>query len=89
MKVTARYKFRPGDLARVGGKGRRLPACYPWLHRGRVVRVLAIAGRTKGGHIEYLIAGRRGRPDARLASYELRRVEERDRAVGGGRKRED
>ncbi len=87
MRVTARFKFHPGDLARVGGKSRHLPACYPWLKRGRLVRVLAIAGRTKGGHIEYLIAGRRGRPDARLASYELRRPEERDRAIGGGRRR--
>lgn len=79
-------KFRPGDPARVGGKGRRMPACYPWLKRGRLVVVNSIVGRTKGGHIEYLIAGRRGRPDARLASYELRRPEERDRASGGGRK---
>jgi hypothetical protein len=80
-------KFRPGDIARVGGLSQRpTPACYRWLKRGRLVVVKGIVGRTKGGHIEYLIAGRRGRPDARLASYELRRPNERDRATGAGRR---
>ena len=51
-------KFRPGDTARIGGKGRPLPACYPWLCRGRKVKIAGGFGRTKGGHIEYLIRGR-------------------------------
>ena len=84
-------KFNPGDRARVGGLSQRpTPACYPWLKRGRLVVVKGIVRRCEhGGHIEYLIAGRRGRPDARLASYELRRPSERDRAVGGGRRHEN
>jgi hypothetical protein len=79
-------KFRPGDTARIGGKGRPLPACYPWLCRGRKVKIAGGFGRTKGGHIEYLIRGRRGRPDLILASYDMRRPDERDRAPGAGRK---
>jgi phage N-6-adenine-methyltransferase len=50
------------------------------------VKIAGSFGRTKGGHIEYLIRGRRGRPDLILASYDLRRLEERDRAPGAGRK---
>ena len=81
-------KFQPGDHARVGGLSQRpTPACYPWLKRGRLVVVKGIVQRCRhGGHIEYVIAGRRGRPDARLMGYELRRPNERDRAAGAGRK---
>lgn len=80
-----RAKFQPGDLARVGGKHRPLPACYPWLRRGRLVKILAIAGRTPSGqHIEYYITGRRGQPRVRLASYDLRRPGERFRKYGAG-----
>ena len=72
-------KFAINDLARVGGPDGRMPSRYPWLRKGRVVRVKAIlpnqpyAGRR---HSLYLISGRRGREDAWLASYELRHVEE-------------
>ena len=82
-----RQKFQPGDYARIGGSSNRpLPACYPWLCRGRIVKVKAVAGRMPSGHLIYKLNGRRGRPHALLASYELRRPEERDRAAGAGRK---
>jgi len=82
--VTA--KFQPGDLARVGGKGRPLPACYWWLKRGQIVRIQRVVGRIADGHLEYQLASRRGRPACVLASYDLRKLEERDRAKGAGRK---
>lgn len=82
----SQQKFQVGDLARVGGKGRKLPTMYDWLKRGQLVRIQAIVGRIADGHLEYQLASRRGRPGCVLASYDLRRVEDRDRAVGGGRR---
>lgn len=79
-------KFKPGDYARIGGFGRPLPACYPWLKRGQLAKVVRVAGRIAGGHLEYEFAARRGQPAPRLASYDLRRPEQRERAVGAGRR---
>ena len=80
-------KFRIGDLARLGGiNARPLPADYWWARRGRIVRIAATyqnAGYFGRGHVEYLIRGRRGRPDLLLPSYHLRRIEDRDRARPG------
>ena len=81
-------KFSIGDRARIGGRSRRhLPAAYPWLKRGQIMTVAGIKGRTAGGHVLYQFAGRRCQPAVWLASFELRRVDDRERAVGGGRKR--
>lgn len=53
-------KFRPGDLARIGGSSNRpLPAAYRWLKRGQVLKVKAIAGRMSGGHVLYRFFSRR------------------------------
>lgn len=80
-------KFRVGDYARVGGPGHRpLVAAYPWLKRGQVLRVRAIKGKING-HIEYQFNSRRGMPGVFLAAYDLRRVEDRERAPGAGPKR--
>lgn len=80
-------KFKVGDYARVGGRSHRhLVAAYPWLKRGQLLKVIGVAGRTKGGHIEYSFASRRGQPGPRLASYDLRHVYDRERAPGGGRR---
>jgi hypothetical protein len=77
-------KFRPGDPARIGGKHRPW-LLYPWLRRGRVVKVKAVVGSTNGGHLLYLIAGRRGVGDYPMPGYDMRLPEERQRAAGGGR----
>jgi len=78
-------KFKPGDSARIGGKHRPW-LLYPWLRRGRVVRIKDIARcGSHGVHIVYLIAGRHGAGDYQMPSYELRLPEERQRAAGGGR----
>jgi hypothetical protein len=78
-------KFQPGDLARIGGKHRRRPSYYPWLRMGRLVKIVGVAGRTRGGHLEYRIhstcAG-----DYEMPSYDLRHPSERLRAPGAGRK---
>ena len=77
-------KFKPGDSARIGGKHRPW-LLYPWLRRGRVVKVKAVVGSTNGGHLLYLIAGRRGVGDYPMPVYDMRLLDERDRAAGGGR----
>jgi len=51
-----------------------------------VVKVKAVVGSTNGGHLLYLIAGRRGAGDYPMPSYDIRLPEERQRAAGGGRK---
>ena len=78
-------KFKEGDLARIGGKHRPW-LLYLWLRRGRVVKVKAVVGSTNGGHLLYLIAGRRGAGDYPMSSYDMRLPDERQRAVGGGRR---
>jgi len=78
-------KFKPGDSARIGGKHRPW-LLYPWLRRGRVVKVKAVVGKmTNSGHLLYLIAGRRGAGDYPMPGYDMRLLNERDRAAGGGR----
>lgn len=85
-------KFHVGDLARIGGRGRPLPACYPWLKRGRVVQISTVLYKENGNylkgqhHLMYTFASRRSRPEVKLASFDLRRVTERDRAPGSGRR---
>ena len=79
-------KFRPGDLARIGGLHRRRPTYYPWLREGRLVKIQAIVGRTPAGHLIYRIAGSHSRGDCDIPSYDLRHPNERLRAPGGGRK---
>lgn len=83
-------KFRVGDLARAGGIGRPMPACYPWLKRGQLLRVQGVVrGYYLGDHhLMYQFASRRGQRGVLMASFDLRRVEERDRAPGAGRRRE-
>ena len=51
-----------------------------------MVKVKAVVGSTNGGHLLYLIAGRRGAGDYPMPSYDIRLPEERQRAAGGGRK---
>jgi len=75
----ARAKFQVGDLARVGGIHRPLPQGYFWLRRGRIVRIKDVI--TGGHHRVYIVAGRRLMPDVRLYSFELRRLEDRDRRL--------
>ena len=96
-------KFKVGDIARVGGKGRPMPACYPWLKRGQLMRVIKVCRtisdrnylldlrRNRSGvhHLMYEFSSRRGQPKVLLASFDLRRPEERDRAPGAGRKVKD
>jgi hypothetical protein len=50
-----------------------------------VVKVKAVVGSTNGGHLLYLIAGRRGAGDYPMPVYDMRLLDERDRAAGGGR----
>jgi hypothetical protein len=50
-----------------------------------VVKVKAVVGSTNGGHLLYLIAGRRGVGDYPMPVYDMRLLNERDRAAGGGR----
>ena len=77
-------KFSPGDLARIGGKHRPTPKYYPWLRTGRLVRIQGVAGKTRGGHLEYQIKSTWAGPYS-VPSYDLRRVDERLRAPGAGR----
>ena len=88
--VSSRPKFQPGDKARLGGSNSRpLPTDYPWLRRGRVVTIAEVhnhADYLGRRHLQYLIRGHRGRQDALLPSYYLRRVNERDRAKRKGAK---
>ena len=78
-------KFQPGDLARIGGLHRPVPAYVRWhTRRGRIVKIQAIADRTPAGHLVYKIAGRKCKGDLFLASYDLRRPNERLRAPGAG-----
>lgn len=88
-------KFQVGDLARVGGTGRPLPACYPWLYRGRVCKIVEVVRtRSEGNYLKgrhhtmYRLASRHGQPQVLLASFDLRRPEERDRAPGAGRRKQ-
>ena len=74
-------KFKVGDLVRIGGTSGRLTP-YTWIKRGRIVKVKAVIRADWLGrrHLGYIIQGRRGRQDVVLASYELRRLEERSPA---------
>jgi hypothetical protein len=78
-------KFQPGDLARIGGKHRKTPQYYGWLRRGRVARIAAVAGRTKGGHVEYRIDSKIAGPYV-MPTYDLRRLDERQRRAPQARK---
>ena len=75
-------KFEVGQQVRIGGvdKHRRMP--FPYLRRGRIVKVKAIIENCDYlglRHYGYVIQGRRGKDDCVLASYELRQVEEVER----------
>ena len=81
-------KFKIGDYVRAGGMHRPMPACYPWLKRGQIMRIIGIAGHSPSGeHLEYQFAARRAKPGVRLASYDLRHIDERLHAPGAGRPR--
>lgn len=73
-------KFEVGDSARIDGMGGRRAEGYPWLRSGRIVKIKAVVpnvhwlGRR---HTAYIVQGRRGKPDAWLASYELRTIDQR------------
>ena len=52
------------------------------------MRIIGIAGHSPSGeHLEYQFAARRARPGVRLASYDLRRMDERLHKPGAGRPR--
>ena len=78
-------KFDAGDLARLGGPDGRKPP-YPWARVGRKVKIAGVIPGSHGRHCEYLIAGRRGSGSYAVPSYALRRLDERLRAPGAGRR---